>query len=437
MVRLIQQGYARMQRWQRLGLNLGLGLLGGAMAAAQMAPIPTSTALSGRPYAIKKAWVIGGAGSWDYLTMDPAAHLLYIAHGPAVQVVDVEAGTVTATIGGFREAHQIVLDDGGQFGYATDGPANLVRVFDRSTFKVVAVVPTGPRPRSLAYDAQSGLVLVFCAGPAPVTATSPASGSGAKRGGNNGRASDRAEKPLSTITVIDGQTHVALAHVIVPGRLGFGQAGGDGHVYVADADRNQIARFNVQALGTAVRDLPPQVVTDDSAVNASKVATLDWSRPQQMPGAVQAHYLSPGADCHDPRSLTVDGTHQRLFVACDNMKMVVVNSNSGESVASLTIGPGPDAIAYDAGRGLIYTANGGGYGSVTVIRQDVNDTYAVVQNLATMQQARTMAIDSSTGEVYLVTTLYGANLRNPPAQGIGTLKVNAMDGTFQVLVIGN
>ena len=61
-------------------LSLGLGMLGCAIAAAQMAPIPTSTELSGRPYAIKKTWVIGGTGNWDYLTMDPAAHLLYIAH---------------------------------------------------------------------------------------------------------------------------------------------------------------------------------------------------------------------------------------------------------------------------------------------------------------------------------------------------------------------
>jgi DNA-binding beta-propeller fold protein YncE len=119
------------------------------------------------------------------------------------------------------------------------------------------------------------------------------------------------------------------------------------------------------------------------------------------------------------------------------MKLKVVATDTGASLAGLTIGPGVDAMAYDAGRGLIFTANGGGYGSVTVIRQHVTDTYSVIQNLPTMQQARTMAVDPSTGSVYLVTTLYGAKLDHPPMNGIGTLKMNAVDGSFQVLVVGN
>ncbi len=61
-------------------------------------------------------------------------------------------------------------------------------------------------------------------------------------------------------------------------------------------------------------------------------------------------------------------------------------------------------------RGLIFTANGGGYGSVTIVRQHLTDSYSMIQNLPTLQQARTMAIDPSTGLVYLVTTLYGAKL---------------------------
>jgi hypothetical protein len=94
-------------------------------------------------------------------------------------------------------------------------------------------------------------------------------------------------------------------------------------------------------------------------------------------------------------------------------------------------------MAYDAGRELLFTANGGGYGSVSIIRRHVTDTYSVIQNLPTLQQARTLAVDSSTGDVYLVTTLYGAKLDHPPVNGIGTLKLNPVDGSFQVLVVGN
>jgi DNA-binding beta-propeller fold protein YncE len=135
--------------------------------------------------------------------------------------------------------------------------------------------------------------------------------------------------------------------------------------------------------------------------------------------------------------VAVDARHWRLFAACANQKLKVLATDTGASIAGLTIGPGVDGMAYDPGRDLIFTANGGGYGSVTIVRQHLTDSYAVIQNLPTMQQARTMAVDPSTGLVYLVTTLYGANLRNPPVNGIGTLKLNPVDGSFQVLVIGD
>ncbi len=43
-----------------------------------------------QPYKILDHWKIGGSGSWDYLTADPAAHLLYLAHGPRVEVIDTQ-----------------------------------------------------------------------------------------------------------------------------------------------------------------------------------------------------------------------------------------------------------------------------------------------------------------------------------------------------------
>jgi DNA-binding beta-propeller fold protein YncE len=115
--------------------------------------------------------------------------------------------------------------------------------------------------------------------------------------------------------------------------------------------------------------------------------------------------------------------------------MVVLNASSGQFVASLPTGPGTDAIAYDPNHSLIYTANGGAQGSLTVIRQDVTDTYAVIQDLPTRQRARTLAVNPATGEVYLVTDLLGVNLARPG--GIGSLQPAPVNGSFQVLVIGN
>jgi DNA-binding beta-propeller fold protein YncE len=118
--------------------------------------------------------------------------------------------------------------------------------------------------------------------------------------------------------------------------------------------------------------------------------------------------------------------------------MVVLNPGTGQTVAALPIGPGPDAIAYDGNRGLIFTANGGGDGSLTIIRQDVTDTYNVVQTLPTRQHARTLAIDASTGAVYLTSVQYGAQMSTPFTNGSpAPLKVAPIDNSFQVIVVGN
>ena len=103
--------------------------------------------------------------------------------------------------------------------------------------------------------------------------------------------------------------------------------------------------------------------------------------------------------------------------------------------ATLPIGPGVDAVGYDADHGLVFTANGGAEGSMTIIRQDVTDTYAVVQTLPTRQRAGELAVDPSTGAVYAVTDYLGVNLEKPG--GIGTLEQTPVKGSFQVLKISN
>jgi DNA-binding beta-propeller fold protein YncE len=414
-----------------------------------MAPIPTSNGLPERPYSIKKTWVIGGAGNWDYLTMDAAAHLLYIAHGPAVQVVDVETGTVKGVVSGFGEAHTVVLDPNGQVGYVSDGFENGIHVFDRSTFQILHSIAVGCSPRSIAFEPQTSLLFAICgATPAPPASparrrTSPPTHPSAV----NAEQTPQPATGTSHVLVINAEAQRILADIVVGGDFHVAQADGNGQVYVTVGASEE----KVDPRQSARRSWPPRIARlDAGAIAADAYRELDaqphsdaaqphpanWQ--EDVPGALHhVRFLRVDQDCHSPQGLAVDGRSQRLFVGCGDQTLAVLNAESGAMVTKLTTGPGTDAIAYDASRGLIYTANGGGYGSVTVIQQDLNDSYTVVQNLATMQQARTMAVDPSTGQVYLVTTLYGANLKNPPAQGIGTLKINAVDGTFQVLVIGN
>jgi DNA-binding beta-propeller fold protein YncE len=408
-----------------------------ASLGAQRAPSPTD--LAGHPFYIKKNWILGGSGSWDYLTMDPTAGQLFIAHGPAVQVVNAATGTLAGTINGLREAHAIALDSEGAFGYITDGPAAQVRIFDRRSLQVVASVPTGPMPRAIVFEPQTRLVFVIGAQPVSEELVRAADGTLPRRRANPKTSRGRAE---STVTVVDSESRKQLAQVVLSGRLGFAEADGNGRIFVAVADSNQIVRLDAEAIGSTLRgllDAAGAVPSKGSATENPAAAILDWTSDAQPlpPAESRPRFFTLGSGCQEPRALAVDAAHLRLFAACTNQKMIVLNADTGEAVSSVPIGPGADAVGYDSDRGLIFSANGGGDGSLTVIRQNVTDTYSVIQILPTRQRARTLAINSSTGEVYLATAIYGFPLDRPPVNGVGTLKMNSVDSSFQVLVVGN
>ena len=446
------------------------GLLSLARPTADAQQPPQATELPGSPWSIKQTWMIGGMGPWDYLAMDATAGRLFIAHGSQVQVVDVKTGTPVGQVTGLRDAHDIALDASGEFGYISDGLANDVKVFDRRTFQVVASIPTGSTPRALVLEPQTGLLFAICTNPMiePQLVASDRGTAGAGRASPSSQLSRAALQANSsrsiktTISVIDVQARRRIGEVLMPGKLGFAQANDQGQLFVLLVNRNQVARVDAQAIADALHrssnaSLKPRApntsigaesapVSDGGSSTGSNASStkdkdfsppiLDWSNEQgsrdQGQGSMRLFAL--GSACPEPRSLAVDGHHQRIFAACNNMKLAVVNTGTGEIVTSLPIGPGTDSVGYDASRGLIYTANGGAQGTLTVIRQDVTDTYAEIENLPTRQRARTLAINSENGQIYLVTDYMGVNLAKQG--GIGTLKSVPVEGSFQVLVVG-
>lgn len=402
---------------------------------AQRPPAPTE--LTGQPLLIQKTWFIGGTGNWDYLTMDPTAGRLYIAHGPAVQVVDVETGTVAGEIRGFQDAREIALDDGGQFGYVSDGSAAKVTVFDRATLQKVAEIATDPNPRSLVFEPQTKLLFVVRNDDRAITTVQ------ANRGPKASAARSRSRGSRSSVTVIDTQSRTVAGVLLLPGTLGFAQVDQDGQIYINVTDRNQILRFDALSVARLLHREPETVIpapANSAAAPARPLpatAVIDWTGGSQTSATpdVHLHFFNLYPACADPTGLAIDSAHMRLFAACQNTTLVVVNSGTGELVTSVPIGPDAQAIAFDSERGLIFSANGGGDGSLTIIRQNVTDTYSVIQTLPTRQRARTLAVNPETGTVYLVTDYRGVDLAHPGS--IGTLKQTPVNGSFQVLVIGN
>jgi DNA-binding beta-propeller fold protein YncE len=382
--------------------------------------------------------------------------------------VVVPRGAVVGVDRGPRAPHAVALDESGQFGYVSDGGANDIKVFDRRTFEVTAAIPLDSSPRALAFEPQTGLLFAVSAGPAgapPPTADARTlrqfalgqwrqqereaniASAGARPHeppANPCSASSRDPRSLpaweSNLILIDPEARSVTAEMRICGYAGFAAAGGDGSVYATLVSGDRILRIDAAAvLNLAESARQSRSSSDLVPLHGSLTGAtlrLDWRN-----GIGGGHgifsSLGLGADCHTPRALAVDSKDSRIFAACNNLKMAVLNAANGQLVATLPIGPDPDAVGYDADRGLIFSANGGAQGSLTVIRRDGSDSYNVVQTLPTRQQARTLAVNSSAGQVYLVTVIQVAQLGTPPRNGIGTLKLAPQDSSFQVLVVGN
>lgn len=419
-----------------------------SLAAQWWSPPPHPTGLPSQPFFIRNVWYIGGAGPWDLMTMDPAAERLYIAHGPVVQVVDVQTGSLAGEIKGLSGAHAIALDDKGVYGYISDGPAGRVVVFDRRSLQAVAAIPTKPDPRSLVYEPLSGLVFAVHSAP-PAQPPPPEQGRGARNRGKM-QAGEKSNSQ-SYISVIDPQSDSVLGLILISGQLGYAQTDGAGQIYVGYSDRvnharrNAILRFSASAVAAELHNREADAATAPApkSQGSRKIAdntppSLDWTGgPGYRESAAGGlHEVQLGQACGTPRGFALDGHNARLFAACDNMTLEVINTATNQAVTTLPIGSGVDEVGYDPVHDYIFAADGAGDGTLTIIgRNPATDTYAIVQNLPTQQRAFVMAVDPESGKVYLVTDLIGADLTRPG--GIGTLRLKSIDGSFQVIEIGN
>jgi YVTN family beta-propeller protein len=176
----------------------------------------------------------------------------------------------------------------------------------------------------------------------------------------NGRSND--------VTAIDAASGKVAGTIALDGKPEFPVSDGKGNVYANIEDKSEIVQLDPQTL---------------------KVKKT-WP-------------LSP---CEEPSGLAIDLEARRLFSVCSNNKMAVVNADSGQVIATVAIGDGPDAAAYDPGSKLVFSSNGSG--TLTVVGQSSPDKYSVLENVPTERSARTMTLDTKTHKIYLSAAQLGA-----------------------------
>ncbi len=135
--------------------------------------------------------------------------------------------------------------------------------------------------------------------------------------------------------------------------------------------------------------------------------------------------IAPG---EEPSGMAIDLAHHRLFLGCGGSKtMVMLDSTTGKVVASVPIGDGVDANAFDPETQLAFASCSDG--TVTIAHEDAPDKLTVVQTLKTQHGSRTMTIDPTTHKIYLAAAKYEAA---PAGQRRGKLVADS----FKVLVYG-
>jgi hypothetical protein len=76
----------------------------------------SSIRASDASFKLQNTWKLGGDGSWDYLTVDAKAQILYIARLNRVMLIDIRSGKLVTEITGIDHAHGIAFDDPGTVG---------------------------------------------------------------------------------------------------------------------------------------------------------------------------------------------------------------------------------------------------------------------------------------------------------------------------------
>jgi YVTN family beta-propeller protein len=333
-------------------------------AGLVVAFLAAAVAAVAQDYKVLQRATLGGEGGWDLLSVDPAAHRLYVGRGTRVMVIDADTLKLVGEIPDTAGIHGVAIAPDLGRGFTSNGRTSSSTIFDLKTLKPVGEVKTGENPDMILYEPQSHRVLAF-----------------------NARSND--------VTVIDAKAGTVAGTIALAGKPELAVDDGKGTVFVNLEDKSEVVALDPMALKVKGR----------------------WS-------------LAP---CEEPTGLAIDRAHRRLFAACANKMMAVMEADSGRVVTTLPIGQGPDGAAFDADRQLAFSPNGRD-GTVTVIREVAPDKFEVVQTVVTAKSARTIDLDPRSHKLYLVAAQFGP----PPSPTAEQPRPRPpmVPGTFEVLVVG-
>ena len=191
-------------------------------ASCSLAPVfcaddSKSSAPETGPYHVLKTEILGGDGSWDYITLDCEARRAYLSRETRVIVVDMETLKPIKEILGTDGVHGIAIAPEFNRGFTSNGRSDTVTIFDLKTLEKTGEAKAGPKPDAIIYDPATKRTFVM----------------------NNGG---------TTATAINAATGETVGNVELGGAPEFAVSDGNGRIFVNLEDISEVVAVDAQKL---------------------------------------------------------------------------------------------------------------------------------------------------------------------------------------------
>lgn len=265
---------------------------------------------------------------FDHLTADLKNNRLFVVpeDNKSVEVYGLQSGRFIHSIKGIGMGHSVVYRGDTNQIFVTDGVDGDLKIFDGTSYKLLKEIKLRADADSTGYDPITHYLYIA-------------------NGGLDAKLN------YGFLSIVNTDTYEKVGEIKI--------------------DSNRLESMVVEKSGH-------RIFLNMTEKNA--IGVIDRKK-----NAVVAVWPLTGG--HVNAAVSLDEQHHRLFVACRDGKLIVLNSDSGKQLQILPIAAGVDDLAYDPASSRIYAACGEGF--INIFKEVDDDHYRSIGKIATAPLAKT------------------------------------------------
>lgn len=286
-------------------------------------------------------WKPGYSGDFDHFGVDVKGNRLFLAaedHG-TLELFNLRTGQHERTLTGFQTPHAIIYLPKINRLIVTDSGKGMTKVLDATTDKIVGHITLAPGADSAEYDSSTGHLYIV----------------------TGGKDVGMKENFLNEVDPLSGHVY---------GKLRF------------DSDHTEAVKAEQHGSRLFV-----------NVADHNYVAVVDKKTLKEI-----ARWPLSGAQTN--LTMALDEAGHRLFVGTRNpSKLIVLNTDTGATVASLDAPATSDGLFWDRARKRVYVPGGDGY--LGVFQQVTPDKYVAQPSIASAPGAKSGIVVPQLNRLYL------------------------------------